>query len=92
MGTAFYQETLEQSLVRVPRIESSVQTGMNRRRARKRYSCLWFLALAAVSVNRFRKPVAAPVAATKECVYCGPTIPMQAIRCPECTSDLKLVA
>jgi large conductance mechanosensitive channel len=43
-------------------------------------------------VSRFRKPVAAPVTATKECVYCGRGIPIQAIRCPECTSDLKLAA
>jgi large conductance mechanosensitive channel len=25
---------------------------------------------------------------TKECTYCGSTIPIKAIRCPECTSDL----
>ena len=40
-------------------------------------------------VNRFNKP--APVAAvtTKECRFCGMNIPLKAVRCPECTSDLK---
>lgn len=42
-------------------------------------------------VNRLRKP--APVAVTeKECAYCGMKIPVKAIRCPECTSDLKTAA
>jgi large conductance mechanosensitive channel len=39
-------------------------------------------------VNRFKKPV--PVAeSTKECRFCGMNIPAKAIRCPQCTSDLK---
>jgi large conductance mechanosensitive channel len=44
-------------------------------------------------VNRFRKPapVAVPVP-TRECPYCGMSIPAKAIRCPECTSDLKTAA
>jgi large conductance mechanosensitive channel len=36
--------------------------------------------------NRFKKPAAAP--ATKECPYCASNIPVKAIRCPLCTSDL----
>jgi large conductance mechanosensitive channel len=42
-------------------------------------------------VNRFNKPaVAAPgPPTTKECQFCGMTIPIKAIRCPQCTSDLK---
>ena len=43
-------------------------------------------------VNRFRRPVAVTTPATKECVYCGRSIPIQAVRCPECTSDLKIAA
>jgi large conductance mechanosensitive channel len=40
-------------------------------------------------VNRFRGPAPAPAApVTKECRYCGMSIPLKAIRCPNCTSDL----
>jgi large conductance mechanosensitive channel len=40
-------------------------------------------------INRFQtpKPVAAP--STKECPYCASAIPVKAIRCPNCTSELK---
>jgi large conductance mechanosensitive channel len=38
-------------------------------------------------VNRFK---AAPApSTTKECRFCGMNIPIKAVRCPECTSDLK---
>ena len=37
--------------------------------------------------NRFKKPAAAP--ATKECPYCVSNIPVKAVRCPQCTSDLS---
>ena len=41
-------------------------------------------------VNRFKKPVGAPQApATKECPFCGMSIPAKAIRCPHCTSEIK---
>ena len=42
-------------------------------------------------VNRFtRKAPAAPgPATTKDCPYCGMSIPIKAVRCPQCTSDLK---
>ena len=38
-----------------------------------------------------KKPVPAPAAAptTKDCPFCFTTIPIQATRCPHCTSDLK---
>ena len=36
--------------------------------------------------NRFKKPAAAP--STKECPYCASNIPVKAMRCPLCTSDL----
>ena len=36
--------------------------------------------------NRFKKPAPAP--ATKECPYCVSPIPVKAVRCPQCTSDL----
>ena len=39
-------------------------------------------------VNRMRpQPAAAP--ATKECPYCVSTIPVKAVRCPNCTSELR---
>ena len=38
------------------------------------------------SVNRMREPAAAP--ATKECKYCASAIPIKAVRCPQCTSQL----
>ena len=44
-------------------------------------------------VNRFAKPAVVPPGppTTKECQFCGMTIPIKAIRCPQCTSDLKTV-
>jgi len=39
-------------------------------------------------VNRMRpQPAAAP--AIKECPYCVSTIPVKALRCPNCTSELR---
>jgi large conductance mechanosensitive channel len=40
-------------------------------------------------VNRMRAP--APVAAptTKDCPFCTSAIPLKAVRCPQCTADLK---
>ena len=42
-------------------------------------------------VNRLkRQPEAEPAApTTKECLFCLSTIPVKAIRCPHCTSELK---
>jgi large conductance mechanosensitive channel len=42
-------------------------------------------------VNRMRrKPAAVPAEpTTKECPYCFSVIPIKAVRCPNCTSDLK---
>src|SRR5947208_8157772 len=41
-------------------------------------------------VNRFKKPAPAPAApATKECPYCASTIALKAVRCPQCTSELR---
>jgi len=41
-------------------------------------------------VNRFRGPAPPPPApVTKECRFCGTSIPLKAIRCPNCTSDLS---
>ena len=41
-------------------------------------------------VNRlFPKPKPAPAPALKDCKFCFSSIPVQATRCPNCTSDLK---
>jgi large conductance mechanosensitive channel len=40
--------------------------------------------------NRFKKPAPAPAApAIKECPYCISTIAVKAVRCPQCTSELR---
>jgi len=43
------------------------------------------------SVNRMKREEAAPAAAptTKDCPFCISAIPLKAIRCPHCTSEIK---
>jgi large conductance mechanosensitive channel len=44
------------------------------------------------SINRLRREEEAPEEpTTKECTYCFTTIPLQASRCPHCTSQLEVV-
>jgi len=44
-------------------------------------------------INRLRRQTEGPeveaTPTTKECPYCASTIPVKAVRCPNCTSDLK---
>jgi large conductance mechanosensitive channel len=41
-------------------------------------------------VNRWTKPAPAPAApTTKDCPYCATNIPINATRCPNCTSELR---
>ncbi len=40
-------------------------------------------------INRLKQPAPAAAPTTKECPYCHTTIPIKAVRCPNCTSDLK---
>jgi large conductance mechanosensitive channel len=40
-------------------------------------------------VNRFKGPAPAAAVTTKDCRFCGMSIPIKATRCPHCTSDLK---
>jgi large conductance mechanosensitive channel len=40
-------------------------------------------------VNRLQQPEAAPAPTTKACPYCHTDIPIEATRCPNCTSQLK---
>jgi large conductance mechanosensitive channel len=41
------------------------------------------------NINRMKKKEEAPAPATKECPYCLLAIPVKAVRCPHCTSELK---
>ncbi len=43
------------------------------------------------NINRFKKQEEAPAAApaTKECPYCLSVVPLKALRCAHCTSELK---
>lgn len=43
------------------------------------------------SINRMKREAEAPPAepTTKECPHCFTTIPIKAVRCPNCTSELK---
>lgn len=40
------------------------------------------------AINRLQKPEPAPVPVSKACPYCITDIPLQATRCPHCTSQL----
>ena len=39
--------------------------------------------------NRLQRPKPQAAPTTKECPYCATTIALKAVRCPNCTSDLK---
>ena len=41
------------------------------------------------AANRLRPPQAAAAPNTKDCPYCRMPIPVGAVRCPQCTSELK---
>jgi len=41
------------------------------------------------NINRLKRPAPAAAATTRECPYCASTIPIRAIRCGHCTSELR---
>jgi large conductance mechanosensitive channel len=43
------------------------------------------------SMNRMKKKAEAPAAVptTKECPFCATAVPLKAVRCPHCTSELQ---
>lgn len=40
-------------------------------------------------LNRWQKPKVADEPTTKECPYCLSSVPVKAVRCPACTSELR---
>ena len=40
------------------------------------------------AINRLQKPAPAVASSTKDCPYCFTAIPIKAVRCPNCTSQL----
>lgn len=40
-------------------------------------------------INRFKKEAPASAPSTKDCPQCFTAIPIKAVRCPNCTSELK---
>jgi large conductance mechanosensitive channel len=40
------------------------------------------------AVNSVQKPAPAPAPSAKDCPYCFTSIPLKAVRCPNCTSQL----
>jgi len=41
------------------------------------------------AVNRLQRPAPAGPPTTKDCRYCATAIPLAAVRCPHCTSELR---
>lgn len=41
------------------------------------------------AISKLQKPAPAPAPTTKDCPYCFTAIPLQATRCPNCTSELN---
>lgn len=40
-------------------------------------------------LNRLKKPEPAAAVSTKDCPYCASSISLKAVRCPQCTSELR---
>jgi large conductance mechanosensitive channel len=43
-------------------------------------------------INRLKRKEAPAAPVTKECPFCASTIPLKAVRCPQCTSQLEAAA
>lgn len=41
------------------------------------------------TMNRLKRKPEGPAAAAKECPYCCTTVAIKAVRCPNCTSEIK---
>jgi len=51
---------------------------------------VFFLIVRPIARMQARKKAEEPAPTTKECPYCFTSIPIQATRCPNCTSELKM--
>ena len=40
-------------------------------------------------VNRWNKPAPAAAPTTRDCPYCATAIPLKAVKCPNCTSEVR---
>jgi large conductance mechanosensitive channel len=40
-------------------------------------------------INRMQTPAPAPAAATKDCPYCLTPVPVKAVKCAHCTSEIR---
>jgi large conductance mechanosensitive channel len=47
-----------------------------------------FMLIRAINVLHRKEEAAPPPPDTKECMYCASVIPLKAMRCPQCTSEL----
>lgn len=41
------------------------------------------------NINKLQKPAPAAAPSTKDCPFCFSAIPLKAVRCPHCTSEIK---
>ncbi len=48
-----------------------------------------FLVVKAMNAAKRKQPAPAPAPATKDCPFCFTAVPIKAVRCPHCTSELK---
>ena len=52
-------------------------------------ACIFVLIKMINKINKLKKQDAAAAPTTKKCPYCCTDIPLAAVRCPNCTSELK---
>lgn len=43
-------------------------------------------------INKLHRQEAPPAPTTKDCPYCATAVPLAAVRCPHCTSEIKAAA
>lgn len=41
------------------------------------------------AMNKLKKPEAPAAPTTKDCPFCATAVPLKAVRCPHCTSEIK---